>query len=267
MSEFPNSETLLLIDGDILLYSVGWGSEDVEDEWVVDSKIESFFARLFDSLKVYNYKVYLTGKGNFREGVAKSHKYKGKRKKEKPHWYPYIKDYLIHMYDTVVCEGYEADDGMAMHMTRNPNSICCSIDKDLLMVEGWHYSWATHNREEMPLRYISNEGFIELEQKAKKKKIKGGGYPWFFCQMLLGDITDAIFGVKGYGDVKVYNALKDCNNEEEYLEVVKGVYQEGFGERWKERLLENADLLWMVQKINNEGELLTWSKMNSHKLD
>ena len=79
---------------DILLYSVGWGSEDIQQSWIVDNRIEAFFNRLFERLDTYKYKVYLTGKGNFREQLAVSHTYKGNRKKEKPKWYGYIKDYL-----------------------------------------------------------------------------------------------------------------------------------------------------------------------------
>jgi len=256
---FPNKDTLLVIDGDILLYSVGWGSEDIEQSWIVDQRIENFFKRLFTKFETYNYKAYLTGKGNFREQAATTHKYKGNRKPEKPKWYKYIKDYLLHMHNTVVIEGMEADDGMAMNITRNNNSILCSIDKDLWMVEGWHYSWSTHNSPEKPLRYIKNdEGLTLLE--GKRKKLIGGGYPWFYAQLLMGDKTDNIVGPKGYGDVKAYKALQECETEKDYYAVVKEVYEEEYGEQAEDRLLENAQLLWMVKELDDDGEFVMWEK-------
>ena len=72
----------LAIDGDILLYSIGWGSEDIQESWIVDQRIENFFQTIFKNVGTSKYKVYLTGKGNFREQLAVSHKYKGNRKKE-----------------------------------------------------------------------------------------------------------------------------------------------------------------------------------------
>ena len=255
---FPNEDTIIVLDGDILLYSIGFGSETIEQEWIVESRVEKFIQTLFEKFGTYNYKVYLTGDNNFRKETAVTHKYKGNRKAEKPKWYDAIRDYLIHMHRTEVCEDIEADDGMAMHITRNPNSILCSIDKDLWMVEGWHYSWATHNREELPLRWISNEGYLELQQLSKKKKLVGGGYPWFYAQMLLGDSTDNIKGPKGYGDVKVYNTLKDKEDEKAHYMAVKEAYEVAFGDDAQARLRENADLLWMIKELNEDGSYKMW---------
>ena len=244
----------LAIDGDILLYSIGWGSEDIQQSWIVDQRIDNFFQKLFDKLGIYRYKVYLTGKGNFREALAVSHVYKGNRKKEKPKWYGYIKDYLTHMYNTEIVNGMQADDAMAMHITRDRDAICCSIDKDLLMVEGWHYSWATHNRDEMPLRRVESFGKLERQEK----KLYGEGTMWLYAQSLLGDSTDNIVGIKGYGNVKVYNTLKDCETEEELYLRVKEAYESQHGEEADVKLKENMNLLWMVRELTDEGEPVLW---------
>ena len=211
----------LAIDGDILLYSIGWGSEDIQQSWIVDQRIETFLNNLFEKLGTTSYVVYLTGKGNFREQLAVSHVYKGTRKKEKPKWYKYIKDYLIHVHDAQVIEGMEADDAMSIHITQDHDAICCSIDKDLLMVEGWHYSWKTHNRDELPLRRVESFGKLERQEK----KLYGEGVMWLYAQSLLGDSTDNIVGLKGYGNVKVYNTLKDCKTEIELYTTTKEAYE------------------------------------------
>ena len=255
----PNSDTMLVIDGDIIVYSKGFKHENTEEWWIVESDIDRWIADFFKQFGTYNYIIYLTGKGNFREETAVSHKYKGNRTKPKPKWYGDITNYLLHMHRTKLVEGMEADDAIAMHLTRNPNSIHIGIDKDLLQVEGWHYRYATHNSPEVPLRWISDEGFLELQLSGKKKKLVGGGYPWFYAQMLLGDSTDAIYGPKGYGDVKKYNTLKDCKTEKEFYDAVKVVYEESFEEP-EARLKENAYLLWMVRGYHENGELIMWSE-------
>ena len=262
----PNNDTMLIIDGDLILYQKGFKHEKTEEWWIVEADVDKWIAGFFKKFGTYNYIIYLTGKGNFREQSAVTYPYKGNRTKPKPRWHADIKQYLIHMHHTKLIEGMEADDAIAMHLTRNPNSIHIGIDKDLFQVQGWHYRYATHNAEEIPLRYISNEGFLELQVGPKKKKLVGGGYPWFYAQCLLGDKTDFIHGIKGYGDVKTYDTLVDCKTEDECLEVVKTVYIDNLGDIGVARLLENADLLWMVRGFNVEGELLTWSKMNSHRV-
>ena len=255
----PNKDTMLVIDGDLILYQKGFKHENTEEWWIIEADIDRWIAEFFKKFGTYNYIVYLTGKGNFREESAVTHKYKGNRVKAKPRWYEDIKQYLIHMHRTKLIEGMEADDAIAMHLTRNPNTIHCGIDKDLLQVEGWHYRYATHNSPEVPLRRISNEGFLELQQGKSKKKLVGGGYKWFYAQMLLGDKTDFIFGPKGYGDVKVYNTLEGASTELECYEIVKQCYEEAFEEP-ELRLQENAYLLHMCRGYDDKGELIMWEK-------
>lgn len=264
MNNFPNKDTLLVFDGDLILYKFGFKHEGTEEWWVVEADIERWIAEFFEKFGTYNYILYLTGKGNFREEVAVSYPYKGNRTKPKPKWYDDIKQYLIHMHRTKVVEGIEADDAIAMNLKRNENSIHIGLDKDLFMVQGWHYKFATHNSKEIPLRYIDKLGTMELTEK---RKLTGTGEKWFYCQMLIGDRTDHIFGIKGYGDVKAYKALKECETEEDCFQAVKGIYYEVFGEEvGRQRLLENADLLWMVTDYDENKEPLTWSKMNAHRL-
>ena len=253
--DIDTDEMLLVIDCDIILYSVGWGAEDLEDEYLVWKRVDNFFARLFFTLGTYKYKGYLTGKGNFREQVAVSHKYKGNRKKEKPKWYAAIKDYLVHEWDAEEVQGMEADDMLAMQLTENKNAVCCTIDKDLLQVEGWHYSWKTHNREETPLRYI--EAFGKLEMQGKK--LYGEGLMFLYAQAIMGDSTDNIVGVPRYGPKKAYQTLIDKKTEVELYAEVLQLYALHF-EKPEERLEENMHLLYMVRGYNEDGTLQHWRK-------
>lgn len=255
-TSFPNKDTVLVFDADLILYQKGFKHEDTEEFWVIEEDINSWIYGFFEKFGTSKYILYLTGKGNFREELAVSHKYKD-RTARKPRWYKEIREFLIYMHRTEVIDGMEADDAIGIHLTKESNSIHIGIDKDILQVQGWHYRYGTHNSPEVPLRYISNEGFLELEEGTKKKKLKGGGYPWFYAQMLLGDRTDSIFGPQGYGDVKVWNTLKDCSTEREYYEAVLEVYKESF-ENPEERLQENANLLYMIRELTEEGEPVLW---------
>lgn len=134
-----------------------------------------------------DYKIYLTGKNNFREQVATIRGYKAHRDKlAKPAHYNEIKQYLIDRFGAEVVDGMEADDAMAIkqmeHYTNlDDYTVICSIDKDLDQVPGWHYNW---NRDEL---YKITEEYA-LRYYAK--------------QMLIGDATDNILGIPGMGPKK-----------------------------------------------------------------
>lgn len=242
----------------MLLYEYGFGYETVSQWYLVENGIESFFRKLFEKFGTYNYKVYLNGSTNFRDKIAVTHEYKGNRKNnEKPKWYYDIKDYLIHCHRTVVMDnGLESDDGLAMNLTRNPNTICCSRDKDLRTVQGWHYCWPTSRTPEKPLEYIDSHGYLSLVQKGRTKSLLGGGNMFLYAQSIMGDSSDNIIGLKGMRDVAAYEKLKDCKTEVELYDACKEAY-EAKGET-VERLHENLSLLWMVRELDSEGNPVMW---------
>jgi hypothetical protein len=254
MKELEPSKKLLVIDADIPCYSIGWGCEKETDEDQVHRRVDDFFSKLFATHETYNYKAYLTGKGNFRETVAVSHKYKGTRKKDKPHWYSSIKQHLIHEWEAVVVEGMEADDQLAMDITHDTNAICCTIDKDLLQVEGWHYGWGTHNKAERELHYVDSWGKLEM----RGKKLYGEGVMWLYAQAIMGDSTDNIKGIHGAADKKAFELLQDKTTEIELYETVKELYTLHF-EQPEERLEENMHLLYMCRGWKDD-KLIHWKK-------
>ena len=80
--------------------------------------------------------------------------------------------------------------------------------------------------------------------------------------MLMGDMTDNIQGVKGYGDKKAYKILKGCETEAQCYMAVKQVYDKVYGDDSEARIRENADLLWMVRELHSNGEPVLWEKPN-----
>ena len=254
----PNSDTMLVIDYDILLYEFGFGLANAEDWYVVQNAIDKFHKTLFDKFGTYNYTGFLNGDNNFREKVAVTHPYKGNRKSEKPKWYGDIKSYLSTCYNTEIIHGAESDDGMAMAITSNPNSICCSRDKDLRTASGWHYSWGTKTTKEKPLEFIDTHGYLEYIEKSKgSTALGGGGNMFLYAQALTGDKVDNIVGVEGVGLKGAFTLLKKAKTERELYDIVLKQYEEK-EENPLERLHENMNLLYMVKGKDSNGELIKW---------
>lgn len=180
---------------------------------------------------------YLTGKNNFRIDTAVTVPYKGNRKLGKPEHYKFIRQHLVDEYGAVIVDGEEADD--ALGIEQSDNTIIASIDKDLLMIPGWHYNLNTGNILE-----ASDPGELKID----KGKLTGYGFKWFCAQMLLGDNVDNIKGVKGLGDVRTYQLLAPIEKELDLWKFVRNTYKKH--KMSMDRLDENAQLLWIRREPN-----------------
>ena len=131
----------------------------------------------------------------------------------------------------VLCEDWEADDGMALAQTKD--TCICSNDKDLRMVQGNHYSWKVGERvKEKPMVYVS-----EAE-----------GLNWFFQQLLMGDSTDNIPGLYRVGPTSAKKLLGRLSEPLRMYSIVREEYKARFGSYWRMFMHENATLLWMLLK-------------------
>ena len=137
---------MILIDGDIVAYRCAFKCND-ESAKTACYTTGSFLSDLVSDLYVKidgepDYRVYLTGKGNFRNDIAVTAPYKGNRKdKEKPVHLQAIRKYLIEEWNAVVSENEEADDLIAIDATSNPDRIIVSLDKDFQQVPCKHYNF------------------------------------------------------------------------------------------------------------------------------
>jgi hypothetical protein len=214
--------------------------------------------RTKDNVELINYKP------NFREDIAKTKVYKGNRTSPKPFHFANLSMYIYNNYDCKLAIGMEADDlisidnnilrSTSMATFENTPSqkgatpIICSRDKDLKITPGLHYSWACGKSPSHPVREIDKIGFLE---EPKKGKLIGGGLKFFYAQVLMGDSTDNIPGLAGYGPVAAYNLLKDCVTEEEMYHTVRNTYL--LNECPDEYLREQMNLLWIVQSLDVDG--------------
>jgi len=286
------ANAILLVDADPLAYASGFvGQDNVLDEdgkkidieirdfqnvaTYIDNMVEQIMEACNTTVEPY---MFLTGKTNFRDEVATVKPYKGNRDSDKPYHLENARVYIRSRYNTYVSVGCEADDLLAISMTdyrrQDVPCILCTIDKDLLQVEGWHYKWETWNSGEVKPHLVDKFGLLtgkyidgvsektgKPTHKFDKKSFKGEGFLWFMAQTLTGDGVDNIPGLEGCGEAKAYETLKDATSEEEALWLVASLYKEKYGETYKERLEEQARLVYMIRerdKTSPDG-LKHWS--------
>lgn len=184
------------------------------------------------------YQVWLsdTLENNYRFKIDPNYKI-SRQSQPKPKWYWSIKEFLKRQWNAQLTEGQEADDALGISQTMQqievdlcsnlPQTIICSIDKDLLQVPGLHYNFVTKVHREIS----ETEGFRNL-----------------YTQLITGDRVDDIKGVKGLGPVKASGLLRGADTQYEMFKRVRSAYKDD------ERLLKNGQLLWVRRK---EGEI--WS--------
>ena len=217
-------------DGDLLVYRCGFACENSPLEHALHTvrlTIEAALKNLgctSDELRMY-----ISGKTNFRDGIATIKGYKENRiDKPKPRHGDKIREYLTERWDGIVSEDEEADDIVgyshyAMYLRDPQSSVICSVDKDLDMIPGMHYNFVKDQSY-----YVSDEAAIR----------------WFYMQLLMGDATDNIPGIPKVGPVKAGKLLAPFDNELDYYKVCREAYDEAY-EDGLAALIENAQLLWI----------------------
>lgn len=179
---------------------------------------------LIHTTQADQYMCFLSGKGNFRYKVYPE--YKANRKDMvDPRFRQDCKEFLIREWNAIISHGCEADDLLGINQSED--TIIASIDKDLLMIPGWHYNWVRDERTyTVPIDALRT----------------------FYKQMLIGDTTDNIIGIRGLGPAKSSKYIDSLETEEEMVETVFNLYGEDVD--W---FIKNAQCLWIMQE---EG--VTW---------
>jgi 5'-3' exonuclease len=243
------------IDADSLVYAAGFGSQGEPE-----SHCFHLLNRSLDSIKrnvpADEYHVYITGPGNYRDSVPT---YKANRTAERPQHYVAAREFLMEHHDAELVVGMEADDAVSIAQTQlGEEHIIVSIDKDLLQVPGWHYSW---KRKKNPTMYVT--------------ELHGA---WnFYHQMLAGDAVDNIKGLpwctesvvqkyclsahalRGCGAKSADSVLSGSSSPAQLYEHVKYCYDEYYNETGEDLLELNAHLLWMTRELDHEQNPVPWS--------
>lgn len=235
LKEILMSQLEALIDADIFLYEFGSCTDDEGHplKWpLVVSRLNERMSKIVHETGCTKHSMYVTGKGNFREDVATILPYKGKRPAEKPYWHAKLKDFLLIQRNANLIEGKEADDELGERQTAatEGSTIICTLDKDIDMIPGLHYTWRPSKKHPEPLYEISpTEGAQN-----------------FFKQLLTGDPTDNIPGLFGVGDKStLVKKVFETTDTVTMYELVRKAYRDRFGNHWRTFLEENAYLLWI----------------------
>ena len=269
---------IALIDGDILLYEIGFASEanwkymkaQTHPEYegpfippfeVAEEILERRIGNIMGVTGATSAIFFFTGKSNFRLEIARRRPYK-ERAGNKPFHYYNLKAYIKGKYECEEREGLEADDLICMYLTADPeNTIACTRDKDLRSCEGNHYGWELGNQPQFGPLKAEGLGHIELD-----KKIKGYGKRFFYSQCLTGDSVDSVPGLPRCGPVNAFRILDGAESEQELYERVLYEYQKRYPVEGYSRLLEQARLLHMVRQASATKALM-WSPPDYDKED
>ncbi len=212
-----------IIDGDIVAYRVAAASEDT-DEDIARLRADKLVRDILYMTDAATHNIYISGSNNFRYKLYPE--YKANRKDMvRPRHLEFLKQFLISEWKAIRAEGCEADDMLGVEVTRNPKAIVCSIDKDLLQLEGRHYN------------FVKNEWY-DID--------KLGGLRNFYEQLLKGDRSDNIPGIPGIGNVKAARFLEGCESEQQMFTTCQDLYEDD------QKLLLNGRLLWIWR---TEGDI------------
>lgn len=222
------SKLTALIDGDIVTYSVGFAANDDPLPNALHS-VKIMLHKILEATGADSYRIFITGKGNYREEIAKTKPYKGNRKGDKPVHYDDIHKYLIEFWNAEVVDGMEADDAMGIAQSLKPeHSVICTTDKDLDMISGKHYNW----RKERLYNVTQRDADV-----------------FFMKQLLMGDPTDNIVGIPGIGPKKAERIIDEAENMSDLYWLILETYALHYDKPF-EVMMEMANLLWIQRKEN-----------------
>ena len=226
-----NKEPVLLIDGDILNFTVGRVTEDVSDfgDQICKSFDEEAIVRLLDQgiadigekcgYTKENMIYAISCEKNYRKEHFPT--YKANRSKVvKPQGLKWMRQYLkdnAEKYNLLLIENLEADDALGIFGTSGDTNISIySQDKDLYTIPIRQWCFRTH-------KFIVPTPLDSIR--------------FLYTQVLTGDTVDNYKGLPKTGKVKAEAALRDCTNELEMLQACYVRYHKVYNEDAKKELL------------------------------
>lgn len=228
--------TTALIDGDAVIFRCAASVSEEDPLEIATQRTNDLLHKIVDEVQADSYRLFIKSTHNFRNIINPD--YKANRKGQPiPVHLQGCREFVFENWNAEAENWLEADDLLGINQT--DETIICGIDKDLLMIPGNHYSWElTHPKWTRPASFKS----IDYDTGVKT----------FYKQMLIGDPSDNIFGVKGIGAVKSGNLLDHVETEQEMFDIVYELYGDAA------RFVMNAQCLWIMQNRNE-----TWANRQS----
>lgn len=233
--------TTALVDGDLIAY-INAVSAIGAEEWVAKHRADKMLDRILGEVQCDAYRVFISGGHNFRKKINPEYK---SHRPPPPEHLEACQQMLINKWGAEVTDGFEADDLLGIEQT--DDTIICSIDKDLLMIAGKHYSWEITRKGKVsrPATFRTVEPFE--------------GMIHFYKQMLIGDKADNLFGIHGIGEAKASKLLQDVPDEDLLKHIVMEMYiddavggqqdRPDLEQEAVERFYMNADCFWIWREL------------------
>lgn len=211
------------------------------------ARTEKFIQGVIDDAGCDDYICFIGGGSNYRYDLPCStgYAYKGNRSEmHTPFYLEECKNYIATCHPTVVCDGYEADDGCGILMSQGMEGydklVLCHIDKDMDMIVGNHMRWSRSLKGKI---HPAEHYYIDAKTAMRN----------FYKQLLKGDSTDNIPGLYKLTGKKLMKAIPEkidnMHTEAEMWRYVKDVYRSK-GMCDVNILIEIGRLLWIQRKEN-----------------
>ena len=224
MIESDDQFDIAIIDADSILYQIAYMQPSPA---LCRKALDDKLKEIMTNTGSINGAIFIKGKDNFRYQVDAA--YKGNRKDNIE---PEVKDRIDDLYEYckefgIQSDGGEADDycGIAAELALQDNKryIVCHIDKDLDCIPGWHY----HFRKDT-LYYVEPED----------------GYRFLMMQILTGDATDNIQGLRGVGPKTAEKLINGVPNNLLWSKVID-IWKEKCGDNWEPFFLKCANCIYI----------------------
>jgi len=227
---------------------------DPENEDSVERSLYSMMETMKFDYKERGYEpemfTFLTGVENFRNAIYPDYKC-SRVDVRRPHHLAFAKQYLVEKYGAIAAAGYEADDLIAMATTKILKSDPVSPSGESKV------SIASIDKDFIQLGCIGVE-FFDFTNKSVASVSRFDAWKYFYKQLLTGDKSDDIPGIKGVGPQTAIKLLKDCKTEEDMCTEVLKAYQSHLDlsdEKTVERVKMIGSLLHLVREHNVMWEM------------
>lgn len=230
--------TVALIDGDLVAYRCAAAAEKESFE-IARYYMEKLIDDIVLATEADSLYMALSGENNFRYRVYPEYK-ANRLTMDKPQFLAQCKDYLHIAYNAEISDGCEADDLLGIAQSKDiGNTIICSLDKDLRQVPGRHYSWQISGTTAKGAKWTKDAELVNVTALE--------GLRSFYKQLITGDATDNLKGVRGAGK-KAATIIDVLDTEQEMFETVRDMYSND------EEMLMNGQCLWIFRKENDRWE-------------
>jgi hypothetical protein len=218
---------------------IKWNSKPEPENYAIHN-VNQIMKRIFDHFEEpFTCRVFLSGDNNFRMDLFPD--YKGHRSEDsRPVHLNACKQHLLNRYNGEVTDHLEADDLLGIHqmeyLSSKRQSVICSIDKDLMCIPGKHYNFVTDTDVE------------QSEDDALRS---------FYKQLLMGDKTDNIPGIKGLGPKTAEKLIDPCETEiEMYLVAIDQWSKFMFPDEYEKTAIGPDETTEVRKQVQTVGQLL-----------